>query len=193
VSRRLIKKEALPAFIKRGVPHSVLLSSHPENIQRFMSTIELPKRGDEPIIHDKTKQFEALEGFKKVLAQDIRSNERLLLISARDYDHLPNQLALSLAAYAFEHHREFVWHSLYGGYSDELRDDKTASDERLKKCSLLVLSNLAENSTAIKVEKARDLLNRYSHLNRIVVTAGMNPVEYAKTVLHMRPDALISF
>lgn len=194
MARRLVKKEAMQNFVRRGVPHSVLLSTYPENIHRFMSTIEIPKRGDDPVvIHDKNKQLEALEGFKKILADDIRSNERLLLISAREYDHLPNQLALVLAAFAFEHSREFLWHSVYGGFNDELRDDRVKADERLKKCSLLIISNLAENSTAIKVEKTRDLLTRYSHINRVVVTAGVSPVEYAKNVLHVKPDAMIHF
>src|SRR5690606_24699313 len=48
-----------------------------------------------------------------------------------------------------------LWHRLYGGYSDTLRDSK-----ELDPCSLLVLSNIGADSSRVKLEKLRDILER---------------------------------
>lgn len=192
--RRLVQQKYFQSFIKRGVPPSVLLAPYPEHLEKLLSIIEIPTTSQETIIHDKAKQQKAIEGLKKVITSgDPRSTGKLLVLSAKEIDHLPNQLALSLGAFVIEHGKEFVWHSAMGGLRDDLRDEEDKHAERMKKASLLIISNLTEASTSLKVEKTRDLLTRHSGINRIVVTAGVNPAIYAKTVLRMRADAFVHF
>lgn len=65
-----------------------------------------------------------------------------------------------------------VWHRIYGGFKDDLRDKP--SD---KPC-LLVLTNITDDCSNIKIEKIRDLLEKYDDIPRIVVTGGKNPLNF---------------
>ena len=47
-----------------------------------------------------------------------------------------------------------------------------------EKPSLLVLSNVPSNSTNVKLEKLRDILESYSSVPRIVVTTGEDPITF---------------
>lgn len=191
--RRLIQQKSIQAFTKRGVPHSVLLAPWAEHIEKLMGIIEIPKSSQETTIINKDAQQKAIEGLKKVVvSDDTRSSGKLLIFAAREIDHLPNQLALSIAAFVIENNKDFVWHSVMGGLRDKIRDDDTP-DERMKTAKLFVISNLTETSGNLKVEKTRDLLTQYSMLNRIVVVAGINPAVYAKTILRMKADAFVWF
>ena len=66
-----------------------------------------------------------------------------------------------------------LWHRLYGGFNDTLRDAKD-----LDPCSLLVLTNIGPDSTQQKLEKLRDLLERYDSIPKIVVVNGSDPVTF---------------
>ncbi len=62
-----------------------------------------------------------------------------------------------------------LWHRVYGGYSDTLRDKPIAE----MPC-MLVITNVGPESTPMKLEKVRDLLEKFSDIPRIVVT-GKDP------------------
>jgi len=100
--------------------------------------------------------------------------------------------ALYFAAYLAELHykankfSKINWCPIYGGFKNELLDSSPS-------LSLLILSNLAANSTAVKLEKARDLLVHYSSIPRIVVVAGEDPVSFMTTKLHMPIHAMAYF
>lgn len=66
-----------------------------------------------------------------------------------------------------------LWHRLYGGYSDSLRDLKERDP-----CSMLVLSNVGADSTQAKLEKLRDLLEIYDDIPKIVIVNGVDPVTF---------------
>jgi hypothetical protein len=78
------------------------------------------------------------------------------------------------------------WHRIYGGFGDSLRDRN--SDSTDYPC-FLVLSNLDFNSTVIKLEKARDLLDRFSDIPRIVITSPDDPLTFFATKLHLQASA----
>lgn len=59
------------------------------------------------------------------------------------------------------------WHRVYGGYKDALRDRQTPLDP-----CMLIISNIHDESSSMKIEKVRDLLEMYSHIPRIVITGG---------------------
>ena len=78
------------------------------------------------------------------------------------------------------------WCSLYGGF----KNDPLESGSQY---SLLVITNLAVNSTNSKFEKARDLLIHYSSIPRIVVAAGEDPLSFMSTKLYMPVHAMAYF
>lgn len=71
------------------------------------------------------------------------------------------------------------WHRVYGGFKDEIRD------KMIEKPSLLVISNVdCQNNSSIKIEKVRDILEKYEGVPRLVVLAGGDPLSFFGSVLH---------
>lgn len=85
-----------------------------------------------------------------------------------------------------------VWHSLYGGYRNELLDDYKDVASNYEP-TLLVLTNLAAGSTPQKLEKARDLIERFSSIPRIVVAAGEDPLSFLSVRLNAPCNGLAYF
>lgn len=187
---RLIKTEYIDLFKKRGVPPSVLLAQHPDDITRHINIIEVP-RDTGSIVMDKKKQIAAVDLFSRTISAKKPQSAPFMLIASRSYDFIAMQYALSIAAsLVVNAGHSFYWHTLYGNTFDKLRDKENPPE--LKDCHLLILSNVAENSTNMKTEKARDVLNMYSHIPRILAVGGVDPVQYAKQQLHVRPDYYVS-
>lgn len=80
-----------------------------------------------------------------------------------------------------------VWATLYGGFDNPHLDIDRARP------TLLVLSNLTPNSTTLKLEKARDLIEANPDIPRIVVCAGMDPVSFLTTRLHVPVNGMAYF
>lgn len=85
-----------------------------------------------------------------------------------------------------------VWHGLYGGFDNKLLKDYSVVDPMYEP-SILVLCNLASNSTSTKLEKAKDLIERFSSIPRIVVAAGEDPISFLSTKLYVECNALAYF
>lgn len=73
-----------------------------------------------------------------------------------------------------------LWHRIYGGYSDVLRDAK-----ELEPCSMLILTNVAADSSTIKLEKLRDLLEMYDNIPKIVIVNGSDPITFFASKVRM--------
>jgi hypothetical protein len=72
-----------------------------------------------------------------------------------------------------------LWHRIYGGFKDELRD------KHIDKPSLLVLSNIdCSSNSSVKIEKIRDILEKFEGIPIIVVLAGPDPLSFFGNVLH---------
>lgn len=54
-------------------------------------------------------------------------------------------------------------------------------------CSFLVLTGLTPEATPYRLEKARDLIEHYHHIPRIVVIGGMDPITFMLTKLRLKP------
>jgi hypothetical protein len=82
-----------------------------------------------------------------------------------------------------------MW-TLYGGPYDRLRDKE---DVRvgIGNVGMLLLTNLAENSTREKLEKARDLLAMFSNIPRVLLVAGADPLTFALDQLHATPSQVL--
>lgn len=72
-----------------------------------------------------------------------------------------------------------LWHKLYGNFKDSLRDSDVDN-----KASMLILSNINNESSAVKIEKLRDILEKYTNVPRIVVFGGDDPISFFANRLH---------
>ena len=73
------------------------------------------------------------------------------------------------------------WEYLTGGFRNRLIYDDGSINENI---GLLIISNVIGESSNTKLEKLRDLLVAYSHIPRIVVTGGEDPLTFFSTKLH---------
>lgn len=73
-----------------------------------------------------------------------------------------------------------LWHHVYGGFGDSLRDMKSDFP------SFIVISNLTPECTSIKFEKVRDCLTKFNNMDIpvLVVCAGMDPYTLFATKLY---------
>ena len=76
-----------------------------------------------------------------------------------------------------------LWHKVYGGFKDPLRDDGLKD-----RPSMLILSNVDIDSTAPKIEKVRDILEQNPSIPRVVVISGCDPITFFATKLHLPLD-----
>lgn len=73
-----------------------------------------------------------------------------------------------------------IWHRVFGGYQDEMRDEK-----QRRNISMLIIANVGPDSTPHKLEKVRDLLEKYDNIPRIVVVNGCDPVTFFAEKMRM--------
>jgi hypothetical protein len=80
-----------------------------------------------------------------------------------------------------------VWATLYGGFDNHYLDKERAPP------TLIVITNLTVNSTAFRIEKARDIIEAYPNVPRIVVCAGLDPMSFLATRLFCPVHGLAYF
>jgi len=90
------------------------------------------------------------------------------------------------------HKANVVWHTLYGGFDNSLLREYDPIDGKSDP-TLIVLSNLTPASTNVKLEKARDLLQRFVNIPRLVICAGEDPLSFLTTRLYSEVNALAYF
>lgn len=71
-------------------------------------------------------------------------------------------------------------------YSD-FKNDMLYADAKL---SMMVLSNITSNSSPVKLEKVRDLLDAYSDIPRVVVIAGEDPITFMSRKLFYKTNSI---
>ena len=98
------------------------------------------------------------------------------------------------AAYLLEAHCKRLgsdsnpwWINLVGGF------DNPWIDRDRPRPSMIVLCNLTPQSTNQKLEKARDIIETYPDVPRIVVVAGADPLSFLATRLHVPVNGLAYF
>lgn len=83
--------------------------------------------------------------------------------------------------------KRVIWHSVKStGFKNELLDNEET-------CDLLILSNLSPNASPPKLERVRDLLIHYSHIPRVVVIAGEDPISFFARRLYYKLNGLFFF
>lgn len=103
------------------------------------------------------------------------------------------------AAYLVQLHQQrlglkanVVWHTMYGGFNNPLLKEYDPVDGKADP-TMLVISNLTPNSPGLKLDNARDLLERFENIPRIVVAAGEDPMSFLTTRLFSPINALAYF
>lgn len=82
-----------------------------------------------------------------------------------------------------------VWESLYGGFDNKLVSDADDKEQP----TMIVITNLCPNSTNLKLEKAKDILEKFADIPRIVVSSGLDPISFMTTKLYSQVNALAYF
>jgi hypothetical protein len=177
-------------LISRGVPPQDLPSKNTRwDIEESLVKIEpdIPGIIARPI--NTTKQFKLVES---LLEHPLRSST--LGISSFPSDAKAKQLAILFMKLAVEQHYKRhkpgralpLWHRVYGGFSDPLRDKPIQEIP-----SLLIITNISLQSSSVKMEKVRDLLEKFSEVPKIVVTGGEPACNIFATKLHAPLKACI--
>ena len=120
-----------------------------------------------------TKQYKVLSS---ILDHPLRSSYTIG-ISSFPSDLRAKYLAVMIMSAALDAYKTShkpgrgmpLWHRVYGGLQDTLRDRPIAE----MPC-MLIITNVGPDSTSMKMEKVRDLLEKFSDIPRIVVT-GRDP------------------
>ncbi len=84
------------------------------------------------------------------------------------------------------------WHTMYGGFDNPLMKTYDPWDG-VTDPTMLVLTNLGTSATNLKLDKTRDLLERFANIPRVVVVAGEDPMSYLTTRLNVPINSLAYF
>lgn len=71
-----------------------------------------------------------------------------------------------------------VWHRVYGGFGDSLRDSNDVP------CLIVIANVSVKESSSAKIEKVRDILEKFPQVPRIVVVGGEMPFSLFATRLN---------
>ncbi len=136
-------------------------------------------------IIDHKVQLASLSSFKENPAAG-----QTFIVAANPDDMKAKYFAAYLATIhqkKLKHLSNIVWEQVQGGYTNKILQQNEDS------CSMLILSGLAVNSTQAKIEKARDIIEKFCNIPVVVCVAGEDPISFAATKLHLPCHALAYF
>lgn len=82
-----------------------------------------------------------------------------------------------------------LWHRVYSGYHDAVLSKFLVTDDSPDYPCCIVLTNIDVNSSKTKLEKVRDILDRFSDIPRIVTVSPEDPLTFFATRLHVMVTA----
>lgn len=161
-------------LVSRGVPGQDLPTKR-IHIDIAASLVKI----EPEIPHSPARNISALKQFKvltSILDHPLRSSYTIG-ISSFPSDLRAKYLALMIMSAAIDAYKAShkpgrglpLWHRVYGGLTDTLRDKPIAEMP-----SMLIITNVGPDSTSMKMEKVRDLLEKFSDIPRVLVT-GRDP------------------
>ena len=137
------------------------------------------------------KQYNAIQS---LLANPLRGRY-VLGVSSFPSDLRAKQFAVQLMRNAIIQQKEKrkrgdypLWYKLTGSYKCFLRD----MDDEIP-ASMIICSNVNNDSTALKIEKLRDILEKYQNIPRVVVLGGIDPITFFGNRLYFPLTAGIYF
>lgn len=171
----------------RGVPNYVLYDEFPRNVQALLTRIEVQSENGIKAFNG-SKQWDMYE---TALNSDFKNNA-FYIMTADNYDNIIAQMALTLFVAAWEQTtKNPYWHVVDGSTKDRIRDDREWRENNVGRPNFLVISGAAVNSTAMKLEKIRDILTLYSGIPRVLLVSGCDPYKYCTEYLYMRPHRML--
>lgn len=180
-----IDQKYIRQLVSRGMPRD-LYRTRPFETDQHLVTIVSEIEGMKTRKVLKKAQIESLH---KVMEKPFGA-PYLMAISSSPNDGKAKMLAAFIMQQALKAHLSGkfratrgkalpLWHMVNGSFQDRLRDQ---SEERP---SLLVLSNITEQSTNVKFEKVRDLLEMFSDIPRIIVCTPTDPLTLVNRRIYM--------
>ncbi len=178
-------REREKLLISRGVPGQDLPTKRVNiNVEEALVKIEAD------IPHVSVRNISAVKQYKvleTLLEHPLRSSYAIG-ISSFPSDMRAKYLAALIMSAAIDSFKSLnrrggrtlpLWHRVYGGYQDPLRDKPLTE----RPC-MLIISNVGPESTPVKLEKVRDLLEKFSDIPRIVVMGKDPPPNLFANRLH---------
>ena len=169
-----LEKENIALLLNRQMNYSVL-AQRPFILTptSFISQIE----GLKPRSFSFVRQLQWIEDFL-----DNPWAARSHCIVSAPHDGQAKLLAAWMMQYALVNNPDNkalpLWHDLFQGFDNPLMKDRSGA-------SLLVFSNIGQDSTPTKLEKLRDLLEFYSDVPKIVVATGCDPFQFFTRKLYL--------
>lgn len=182
--------ERVKALRAQGVDSSVFQSlRRPFSLDDALETITpfVPKWLPEDYSIPKTSVRRQISSLYKMLNNPMYGSP-IVCIGSMVTDERAKFLAMTFMDIAIQQMKDGAqkgkrmpkWHKLLGNYQDELRDSKERPNY-----AMLVLTNVAPDSTPVKLEKLRDILEMYDSVPRIVVVNGSDPVSFFAEKIRM--------
>ena len=201
IIRHNFSQKAKRILEKSGVPHSAFMRANASvNVDESAVKIECELNGTKL---RKVPIARQVKNFYKMWENPLWGSY-LFVISSYPTDIRAKHVALAVMARAmdqfYKKKRENkvlikrsppVWHNVMSGFKDKYLD----SDTNVMP-SMLILSNVTEDSTQLKMEKLRDLIVKYDGIPRIVVTCANDPLSlmlgrvkhHCDGALYLSPD-----
>jgi len=186
VSLASFTKTEHQTLLKCGVPKNIF-SFKPYLLDNALTSFTSEVDGLKPKRISANTQGEYLD---KIFANPYHSHY-VLCIAGKPNDNLAKQLAAVILNRAIQQYiaasrREMsarskllrqrtypIWHNVTGSFQDDLRDKRHEH-----RPAMLVLANITRESSGVKKEKVRDLIELYSACPIIVVLAGTDPMTF---------------
>lgn len=171
---RPIPKEDTKLLMARGVPYQdIPLKVGKTSVGNSLVRISY----DHPQMPTRViSSARQLKGLAALMQNPFRGNY-VVGISSFPSDLRAKHLAVTIMHHAIQHQRSMRtgkalphWHRVFGGFNDTLRDKM-----QVEVPSMLIISNVNDQSSSFKLEKVRDLLEKFSNIPRIVVMGGQDP------------------
>jgi hypothetical protein len=175
--KHFFPKKRLKTLLSRGVDYNTILRKGTVlDVEKALTKMEPGER----MPHKPISVNKQLNAFDSIIENPLRGSY-VVGIGSVATDLAAKQVALTIMNSAIRTYlfstlyqkRDLpLWHKVYGSWADNLRDSYKDNP------AMLIISNLAENSTNIKFEKTRDLLEKFSDIPRIVIVGGQNPATF---------------
>lgn len=172
--------------ISRGLPEA-LLRARPFNLEDYVCAIDSQIPGQRPQRIGKLAQTVAYAGVKAAphlepyiyCIGETPGDTRAKCVAGSLMESAYNAQLGGGVRHITQGQQLPLWHTVNGSYRDVLRDGSGDSP------SLLVLSGIAHDCTATKLEKVRDLCEQFATIPRIIIIAGGEPLTWANSRLHL--------
>lgn len=160
----------------RHIP-SPLIDMKSFEVKQFIK--EIKYKGTNGFSKTVSKKMQ-LDHYKETLENPL-SNGYVYCISSEYNTQRASYVAFEIIVNAIDEHMQFtgdkgdlpIWHYVIGGFKDKFRDRDINETP-----ALIVLDGCYKDASDIKIEKARDILELYYDIPRIILTTGIDPLTF---------------